>query len=87
MVRPVYDSFASMKQSLTWFFKSEHELLGKLVQALGVSDGGTFLDRVSSWWDGADRSCWTEADRSRVIAESRATDRRPPDLSLVGLDS
>jgi len=45
-----------------------------------------FLDQVSSWWDGADRSCWTEAEKSRVIAESRATDRLPSDLSLVGLD-
>ena len=45
-----------------------------------------FLDHVSSWWGGADRSCWTEADRARVISESRSTARRPPDLSLVGLD-
>jgi tetratricopeptide (TPR) repeat protein len=46
-VRPVYDSFATMKQSLAWFFKSEMELIGDLVQALGVRDGGHFLDRVA----------------------------------------
>jgi transketolase len=52
-----------------------------------ATTASAFLDRISSWWGGEDRACWTEADRTRVIAESRATDRRPPDLSLVGLDS
>jgi tetratricopeptide (TPR) repeat protein len=44
---PVYDSFASMKQSLGWFFQSEFAFLGELVQTLGVRDAGVFLDRIA----------------------------------------
>jgi hypothetical protein len=44
---PVYDSFASMHQSLGWFFQSEFAFLGDLVQALGVRDAGVFLDRIA----------------------------------------
>jgi hypothetical protein len=41
----VYDSYASMRKYLDWFFGSEFETFGKLVQVLGVRDGGVFLDR------------------------------------------
>jgi tetratricopeptide (TPR) repeat protein len=44
---PVYDSFASMTQSLGWFFQSEFGFLGDLVQTLGVRDAGIFLDRIA----------------------------------------
>ncbi|MFM7717951.1 MAG: transketolase family protein [Actinomycetota bacterium] len=44
---------------------------------------GRFAERAGSWFAGADRTCWTDADRARAIEESRATDRLPPDLSAT----
>jgi hypothetical protein len=41
----VYDSYASMHKYLDWFFESEFETLSKLVNTLGVLDGGNFLNR------------------------------------------
>ena len=48
---PVYDSFASMKQSLDFgFFRAKLAFLGDLVQMLGVRrDAGVFLDSIA--WD------------------------------------
>lgn len=40
-----------------------------------------FLDRAGSWWDGVERTCWTEDDRAELVRASRATDRTPPDFT------
>ena len=45
-----------------------------------------FVGRSGTWFDGAHRECWTEADRAAAIAAARSGDREPPDLSSVGLD-
>lgn len=72
---PVYDSFASMKQSLGWFFRSEFAFLGDLVQMLGVRDAGIFLDRIA--WDTRRK---VETGRDLVTPKADWTSMLPDEL-------
>jgi hypothetical protein len=72
---PIYDSFASMKQSLAWCFQSELDLLGDVVRALGVRDAGIFLDRIA--WESRRQ---VETGRDLVTPEADWAGMLPPDL-------
>lgn len=41
----IYDFYASMRKYLDWFFAGDFDALIKLVNVLGVLDGGNFLSR------------------------------------------
>lgn len=43
----LYDSYASMRKYLHWFFQSEFETLSTLVKVLDVAEGGAFLERLA----------------------------------------
>jgi transketolase len=45
-----------------------------------------FVERAGAWFEGADRTCWTDEDRDVVMRTSRASDRLPPDLSSISLE-
>jgi len=70
----VYDSYASMRKYLDWFFKSEFDTLSLLVTVLGVLDGGTFLDRCDrdpppTWPNCFEGDQWDRLRRNGILED------------------
>jgi tetratricopeptide (TPR) repeat protein len=67
---PVYDSFDSMRKYLSWVFPSELTLLGDLVRALDVREGGAFLG-------------WLARETRSLVDSGRDLEMPPPVWSEV----